>query len=163
MSAEIIDFRTAHRAPAASTGGRIRPQKESTTTAKNLHLRQKRFEVWRRIDALVEYWHARLKFERAVLSAAREGLQEADSHREVSIETSQAALENYREALCEQLLTPAPDVAAAVWKRAQLKVPCLDLKKDRIEKAIADDMAFLTAHPTRKARAAAGGGSDADH
>jgi hypothetical protein len=153
VSAEIIDFRTAHRAPVATaTEARTRPQGESTTTAKNLRLRQERFEVWRRIDASVNYWHARLKFEDAILRAARLGLREADSHRDVTDQTRWATLENYRAALCKQLLTPAPDVSSVNWKRTHLKTPCLDLKKDRIEKAIADDLAFLTAHPTRRPR-----------
>jgi hypothetical protein len=62
-------------------------------------------------------------------------------------------LESYREALGKQLLAPAPDMASVEWKRRQLKeMPLLNVTRQRVEKAIADDIAFLDAHPTRKAR-----------
>jgi hypothetical protein len=40
-----------------------------------------------------------------------------------------------------------------VWKRAQLKTghhKHTDLKPERIERAIADDVEFLRSHPTRR-------------
>jgi hypothetical protein len=154
MSAEIIDFRTAHRAPVAvATVVRTRSQRALTTTAKNLRLRQKRFEVWRRADAAMDYWHARLKLADAARRAAREGMPEACSHPEVNQEARGAILKSYREALREQLLTPAPDLASVNWKRANSKdLWVIDLKKERLDQVIADDLAFLAAHPTRKAR-----------
>src|SRR5256886_3540745 len=48
--------------------------------------------------------------------------------------------------------SPAPDVAAIAWKRAALKSgqhEHTDVKTERVERAIADDVAFLTSHPTR--------------
>ena len=50
------------------------------------------------------------------------------------------------------MLTPAPDMASVTWKRAQLKARYhkhTDLKPELIERAIADDVEFLKAHPTR--------------
>jgi hypothetical protein len=64
-------------------------------------------------------------------------------------------LESYRDALGRQLLTPAPDVAAVIWKRQHKNESCLDIELADIEKAIAEDVAFLEAHPTRKARSPA--------
>jgi hypothetical protein len=61
-------------------------------------------------------------------------------------------VERWRAALVRQLLTPAPDVAAVAWKRAKLSggdFLYLPVKPDRVERAIADDDAFLTSHPTR--------------
>jgi hypothetical protein len=56
--------------------------------------------------------------------------------------------------LGKQLLTAAPDMASVEWKRRQLKeTTFLNVTRERVEKAIADDVAFLNAHPTRKARA----------
>jgi hypothetical protein len=57
----------------------------------------------------------------------------------------------------KQLLTPAPDIGAVTWKRAQLRAENYrysDVKPERIERAIADDVAFLAAHPTRRSVAA---------
>ena len=55
----------------------------------------------------------------------------------------------------KQLLTPAPNVAAVAWKRAKLggsDFPYLPVKPERVERAIADDIAFLTAHPRKKSK-----------
>ena len=66
---------------------------------------------------------------------------------------SALGLDKWREALVKQLLTAAPDIGAVNWKRAQLAgrgFDYLPVKAPRIEQAIADDVAFLTAHPTRR-------------
>ena len=58
----------------------------------------------------------------------------------------------WREAVVKQLLTPAPDLGAVTWKRAQLagrSFSHFPIKAPRVEQAIADDVAFLAAHPTR--------------
>ena len=65
--------------------------------------------------------------------------------------SANAALDSYRAALNKQLLTPAPDVASVNWKRRELK--SYGVKKELVEKVIADDIAFLDAHPTRTSRA----------
>jgi hypothetical protein len=62
-------------------------------------------------------------------------------------------VDKWRGAVAKKLLTPAPDLAAITWKRAKLKsrdFPYLPVKKERVERAIADDVAFLAAHPTRR-------------
>jgi hypothetical protein len=44
---------------------------------------------------------------------------------------------------------------SVTWKRAQLKAENhkhTDLKAERIERAIAEDVEFLKAHPTRQSR-----------
>jgi hypothetical protein len=85
--------------------------------------------------------------------SAAEGLKEARAH----VETSEAArspiLDSYRDALGKQLLTPAPDVASVNWKRQRLRKSYIGVKKELVEKAIADDIAFLDAHPARNSRA----------
>jgi hypothetical protein len=66
-------------------------------------------------------------------------------------------LANLRQAIAQQLLTPAPDTAAIAWKKAALAGgdhEYTDVKPERIERAIADDVAFLTSHPTRIKRGA---------
>ncbi|MGB7225900.1 MAG: hypothetical protein WBD49_25780 [Bradyrhizobium sp.] len=52
-----------------------------------------------------------------------------------------------------QLLTPAPDTGAITWKRATFEAGqhrFTDTKPERIERAIADDEAWLAAHPTKR-------------
>jgi hypothetical protein len=56
----------------------------------------------------------------------------------------------WREALVRQLLTPAPDARVVTWRQQALARGDHDysgVKSDRIERAIADDLAFLDAHP----------------
>ena len=67
----------------------------------------------------------------------------------------------YREALVRQLLTPAPDANSGKWKQAALaggKHRYTDVKPERIERAIADDLAFLAAHPVRQSNRKSGEG-----
>jgi len=59
----------------------------------------------------------------------------------------------YRAALVQKLLTPAPTGADIAWKRAafnagQHRYP--DVKPERIERAIDDDVEYLRTHPTRR-------------
>jgi hypothetical protein len=54
---------------------------------------------------------------------------------------------------CTFWASPAPDMGAVIWKRTQLasgKVVYCDVKLERVEAAIAADVAFLEAHPTRR-------------
>jgi hypothetical protein len=39
------------------------------------------------------------------------------------------------------------------WKRQQIRRPYFGVKKELVEKAIANDIAFLDAHPARTSRA----------
>jgi hypothetical protein len=62
------------------------------------------------------------------------------------------AIGRYREALVKQLLTPAPDLRSVTWKQAALasrQFRHTSVKSERIERAIAEDLAFLAAHPIR--------------
>ena len=123
----------------------------TTTTGKNARRRSARWEVWRRADAVTNYWHELLRFYDAVERAKRHGLKEARARVEISEEGRRPILDSYRDALNKQLLTPAPDVASVNWKRRELK--SYGVKTELVEKAIADDIAFLDAHPTRTSRA----------
>lgn len=146
MSAQIIEFRTGHRSPCAADN---RP-----AFAKNEHLRRDRREAWNRADALSNYWRANLDFFDAVSRAHRYDFKHARGHAKTSMEDRWVILETYREAIGKHLLTPAPDMAAVTWKLRQLRhAAYLAVKTERVEKSIADDMAFLEAHPTRNSRA----------
>jgi hypothetical protein len=125
----------------------------SSPTCKNKRLRDRRRDAWHTADAIRNYWHARLKFEDAISCAQNNDAPEGRSHPPHDHDDRWAILGKYREAVAQQLLTPAPDTAAIAWKRAALKSgqhEYTDVKTERIERAIADDLAFLAAHPVRR-------------
>jgi hypothetical protein len=174
VSCEIIQFSTAARsarpgsdkqAPAgvtASANRALTPRQRrregkpalpppATETAKNSSIRTARRDAWWRGCRVSEYWRARLEWHSALEIAQQYGI--ADRASFPSAESRIELVAKWREAVVKQLLTPAPDGAAVTWKRAQLAgrgFSCLPTKAERIKGAIADDVAFLAAHPTRR-------------
>jgi hypothetical protein len=72
-------------------------------------------------------------------------------------ESRGAEVSAWRAALMQQMLTPAPDVAAVNWKKVQLRGGqhrFTDIKPERLERAIEADVKWLKAHPSRKSIAA---------
>ena len=123
-----------------------------TETAKNGRLREKRNQIWRKADAATRYWRVRMDFDHAVYMAQREEIPEAAYHPVVDHKDLQL-VERYREALVKQLLTPAPDLRSVTWKQAALaqgQYRYVGVSDQRIERAIAEDLAFLAAHPMRQ-------------
>jgi hypothetical protein len=135
------------------------PAAPSSITAGNSRLRKERQEVWRMAEAATRYWRVRLDFEDAVSWAQRLGVSEGDSHPAVDPDSRMPMADRYRKALVEQLLTPAWDIASVTWKRAVLArndyVIGPYVKAERVEKAVADDLAWLAAHPTRRSNSEA--------
>jgi hypothetical protein len=81
------------------------------------------------------------------------GTPEGRFHPAVNTDHRRPNVERYRAALVKQLLTPAWDVASVKWKQMALargEHRYTDVKAERIERAIADDLAFLAAHPVRQ-------------
>ena len=132
---------------------RYRPREPQTEPAKNAKLREERRNRWWEASAVREYWKARLQLAGAISSVQRHDLPEGDNHPQYSPDERFAILRTYREALVKQLLTPAPDVASITWKRAALASDQhrhIGVKTEKIERAIAQDLEFLAAHPTRR-------------
>ncbi len=124
-------------------------------TAENEHLRADRREVWRMAEAATHYWRARLDFGDAVLCVQRWEMPEGRSHAIVTHEDCGSMVNRWRAAMVKQLLTPAPDVAAVKWKQialARRQHAYTDVKTESIERSIADDLAFLAAHPVRQSK-----------
>lgn len=124
-----------------------------TITAENSRLRQGRRERWRIASYTTHYWKARLRFWDAVEIAQNIDLPEGRQHPLHDRDDRWAVPDNYRQAIVRQLLTPAADVNSVNWKKATFAAgqhKYTDVKPERIERAIADDIAFLTAHPTRR-------------
>jgi hypothetical protein len=123
----------------------------STETAKNGWLREKRKQAWRTAEAATRYWRVRIDFDHAVSIAQREEIPEAAYHPIVDSKDLRL-VERYREAFVRQLLAPAPDLMSVAWKKAALaggQYRYVGVSSERIEHAIADDLAFLAAHPIR--------------
>jgi hypothetical protein len=68
-------------------------------------------------------------------------------------------VDKWREAVAKPLIMAAPTLADVAWKRAKVKSGdfdgCRSLTLARAEQAIADDLAFLAAHPTRRSNSEA--------
>ncbi len=130
--------------------------RSSSTTAANGRVRKERQEVWRMAEAATRYWRLRLDFQSAVSWAQRMEIPEGDFHPSDPQERDRTSVvESWRAALVKQLLTPAWDVASVKWKEAALARGdhhYTGVKPERIERAIADDLAFLAAHPTRRSQ-----------
>ena len=180
MSCEIIQFSAAARpsrsvsekpSPAAVTAfsdrtltprqmrrlGKPELPPPATETAKNSRIRIARRDAWWRAGP--DYWRARLDWQSALGIAQEHGIGDSASFpapRE--IETRAELCDKWHAAVAKQLLTPAPDLAAINWKRAKLKSRDFDylpIKAPSVERAIANDEAFLVAHPTRRSNSEA--------
>jgi hypothetical protein len=126
-----------------------------TETGKNQRLRQRRYEAWQKVDTEKDYWKARMDFGDALSRAQRCGISDAMSFPAVQHEDRWPLLGKYREALARLLLTPAPTVATVNWKQAVLASGGhlhTSVESERLDRVIADDLAFLAAHPVRQSR-----------
>jgi hypothetical protein len=80
---------------------------------------------------------------------------EGRAHPAINDEDRYPLVEKWRAAFVKQLLTPARDAASVTWKQNALargKYEYTGLKPDRLKHAIADDLAFLAAHPVRQSK-----------
>jgi hypothetical protein len=178
MSNNVINFRSAsarresrsvppsdHAAEVDMTPRAIRrqmrqQQEPATETAKNARLREQRKCGWYAAEAATAYWRARMKLHGAISSAVRwrafpDGML-GELHPEFDDrEGWNLLLKNYRAALVKQFLTPAHRSSDVEWKRKALAAgehAYTGLTTERIEFAIAQDVEFLAAHPTRRSR-----------
>jgi hypothetical protein len=131
----------------------VRDGEGLTETAKNSRLRSDRLDAWRGANAVMRYWHICMKMESAISYVQRFDVPEGKLHPVREPKDHGTLIERYRLAWCHLMLTPAPDMRSVTWKQAQLKAEnykYTGLPPARIEQAIADDIAFLKAHPTRR-------------
>ena len=136
---------------------RRRQQEPQAETAKNAKLRQQRRDAWRAAEARTAYGHARMKLHRAISGAQTwrafpEGLL-GEIHPEYDSDEWMLLVRSYRSALAKQFLTPAHGAADVEWKRKALaaeNLTFIELTRERIEFAIAQDVEFLTSHPMRR-------------
>lgn len=126
-----------------------------TETGKNAKLRLQRREAWWQSERRVEYWKACMKMHSAIRSAQLAGLPEGDNHQRAEDWHWHPIIDSYRKAIAELLLTPASTLLNVAWKQKALAAEehkYTDLSSERVEAAIARDLKFLAAHPTRRKR-----------
>jgi hypothetical protein len=169
MSGEIIQFSAARPARAVIGNRVLTPRQRrregkpelpppATETAKNARIRIARRDAWWLACRATEYWHARLKWQYQLEVAQKYGIGDSGSFPSAKNESRFGVVDTWREAVAKQLLTPAPDGGAVTWKRAKIKsdeFKHLPITLARAEQAIAEDLAFLAAHPTRRSNSEA--------
>ena len=127
----------------------------ATETSKNAKLRLQRREAWWKAERKVEYWKACMKMHHVISSVQRAGLPEGDNHQKAEHWHWHPIAANYRKAIADLFLTPAHRLSDITWKQKALAAEehkYTDLSRERIEAAIARDIDFLAAHPTRRKR-----------
>jgi hypothetical protein len=158
--AQIIQFSAFRPKFGKRIASRSRPvaanpqcEENVSTTCKNQRLRRQRHVNWRKADALREYWRASFEMSGAISRVQSHNMPEGDLHPQRNPQDHWTILAKYRAAIMQQLLTPASTAAEVTWKRAAFKAGqhrYTDVKPERIERAIADDVEFLRTHPTRR-------------
>jgi hypothetical protein len=126
---------------------------ELTETAKNSRLRDARKTAWREAETRVEYFHRRMEFECVVRSMQEMGLPEGNLH-PVPMDRGEA-VRLWRAALVAQFLLPAPHNDCVAWKKTRVAIGELEragMTRERAQKVIDGDIAFLAAHPTKKSK-----------
>lgn len=146
---------TAHALTPRQERRRGKPElpPPATETAKNSRLRNGRRDAWWRAEQLVDYWRARVDWYSALGTAQKWEIADSASFSPAKDHHARLELvDKWREMLAKKLLTPAPYLAAVTWKQAQLKA-CgfshVPVEKEQVERAIANDIAFLAAPDTR--------------
>jgi hypothetical protein len=102
---------------------------------------------------VADYWRVRLDWWRGLGIAQQYGIADSASFPSAENENRLGLVDKWREAVAKKLITPAPTLADVAWKRARVKsddFKQLPITLARAERAIADDQAFLAAHPRRR-------------
>jgi hypothetical protein len=106
---------------------------------------------------LTNYWRARLDWHSALEFAQSHNVADSQKFPSAEGENRFVLVDLWRTALVKQILTPAPDVGAVAWKRAQMRAENYlysGVKPERLQCAIDADVEWLEAHPSKKSIAA---------
>lgn len=113
--------------------------------------RDARYEAWGEAGARASFWKALDDLQHALYVAQRKKMPEALRYDPVELGSASwhATHHAYQGAIDRQLLTPAPNMGCVRWKQRQ---KFSRLPRDRIERAIADDLAWLKRYPAGERR-----------
>lgn len=131
------------------------PAEAVVDTHYNSLVRRTRKDAWRRARAKSEYYEGLHQAASALDYYCGTGVEQP-----VALPCVTECVRLYRQAVADQMLTPCEQQKDVAWKRRQLSRHqnywYFPVERDRVERSIAEDEAFLTAHPTaiRKARRA---------
>ncbi|WP_050626708.1 hypothetical protein [Bradyrhizobium viridifuturi] len=127
----------------------------SSNIGLNEDLRERRKDAWRRAGAKVRFLRAKLDMNDAA-GAAHQGLAFAADTPVLDVVDRLALVEDWRRAVLEQLLTPAPTAADLDWKRRRAAAlnpyDWVSATPKQVEKALAEDETFLRSFPARHCR-----------
>jgi hypothetical protein len=154
QSYELLPLEEREAISAEITNALLQQRKKRVDTASNQSLRNQRRVIWERAEAATEYWDARERMDMAVRRAQNKGAAEGAFHPPCPLEDHIKCYDKRNEAKLKQLLTPAYHLASVKWKQHELArwpIAYAD-HKNKIEKGIAADLAFLAAHPIRRDR-----------
>jgi hypothetical protein len=132
---------------------------ELTATAQNSRLRDARKTAWDEAETRVEYFYRRMEFEYVVGRMQDLGLPEGNSHPAPMDRGEAVCL--WRAALVAQFLLPPPRNDCVTWKKSRLAIGELEragMTRERAQKVIDGDIAFLAAHPVRQSKRKTTGG-----
>lgn len=127
------------------------PEAELVDTALHRDIRRARDHAWHQASCRMNFWNA-----------VREAATYTDPRLACYVGMSFGlpdrfeAADNYKKALAEVLVTPAPRKADLDWKRRKLQSWnsktgwYLPIRPEEIEASIADDEAYFAARPTKR-------------
>jgi hypothetical protein len=107
-----------------------------TETSENARLREQRKQAWRMAETATRYWRVRMHFDHAVYMAQMMEMPEAAYHPVVDSKDLRL-VERWREALVNQLLTPAPDLRSVALEKggARQRRPQIYRREARTDRA----------------------------
>jgi hypothetical protein len=147
-------FRDNRKAKLEAQIMQLATPEKLTVSCRNLRLRQVRHADWRTARHVTDYWRARCDWRSALQIAQMRDVADSRTFAKDESDHGFALVSLWRVALVNQMLTPAPTAAAVAWKQAAFRRGqhrYVDVKPEIIEAAIANDIEWLKAHPTRRA------------
>lgn len=125
----------------------------SADIALNEKLRDLRKDAWRRSATKVRFLRSQITLFDETKYAQQIGIAEARGFPIVDEVERFRLVENWRSALIDHLLTPAPTVADLAWKRQKAAslspYDWVGATPEQVEKAVASDETFLRSFPAR--------------
>jgi hypothetical protein len=126
----------------------------STDISLNENLRHERQRKWWAASAKAEVLRAMMDMHTKMSIAREYDFPEVRGYPSPDPAEYNRLLADWRKAMMDLLLTPAPDLKSLTWKRHRVERLCewdwVGVKPARVERAIADDDTFLKAHPARQ-------------